>query len=161
MNLVERRPRLDPVIAAALRARGLKRCPACETVKERAAFSNGDGKDGASPYCKPCSVLRVSVYQKTPAGRRGNLARRRRYNASEHGRAVNGAWSSWNSKTNRAKCRARLQAWRAIQSGELVRQPCEKCGAAKVEAHHDDYSKPLAVRWLCRLHHIAERCNHA
>lgn len=42
----------------------------------------------------------------------------------------------------------------AIKKGELVRQPCEVCGAAKTDAHHDDYSKPLDVRWLCRLHHF-------
>lgn len=42
----------------------------------------------------------------------------------------------------------------AIASGKLVRQPCEKCGATKVDAHHDDYSRPLDVRWLCRSHHL-------
>lgn len=42
----------------------------------------------------------------------------------------------------------------AIRNGTLVRQPCEKCGDEKVEAHHDDYSKPLEVRWLCRKHHL-------
>lgn len=39
--------------------------------------------------------------------------------------------------------------------GKLVPQPCEVCGAAEVEMHHDDYSKPLEVRWLCREHHMA------
>lgn len=44
----------------------------------------------------------------------------------------------------------------AIARGELVRQPCEVCGAEKADAHHPDYSKPLDVMWLCRAHHIAE-----
>lgn len=41
----------------------------------------------------------------------------------------------------------------AKRSGLLVRQPCEVCGADKAHAHHDDYSKPLEVRWLCSVHH--------
>jgi hypothetical protein len=28
-------------------------------------------------------------------------------------------------------------------------------GTVKAEAHHDDYSKPFEVRWLCRMHHRA------
>lgn len=42
----------------------------------------------------------------------------------------------------------------AIRRGELIRGPCEVCGEAKTDGHHDDYSKPLSVRWLCRTHHI-------
>ncbi len=41
----------------------------------------------------------------------------------------------------------------AIKRGAITRQPCEVCGATKVDAHHDDYNEPLAVRWLCRPHH--------
>jgi DNA-directed RNA polymerase subunit RPC12/RpoP len=48
---------------------------------------------------------------------------------------------------------ARAQVTSAIRAGRLVRQPCEVCGAVKVDAHHDDYSRPLDVRWLCRAHH--------
>lgn len=41
----------------------------------------------------------------------------------------------------------------AVRSGRMVRKPCMKCGK-KAQAHHDDYSKPLKVKWLCPKHHI-------
>jgi len=59
----------------------------------------------------------------------------------------------------------------AIRRGELVRPDvCSECddsgtfkdGKSKVEAHHDDYNYPLAVRWLCRkCHHNWHRNNKA
>lgn len=57
---------------------------------------------------------------------------------------------------------ARKAALAALKAGKLVRQPCEVCGTTEdVQAHHDDYSKPLVVRWLCRpdhrAHHEAQR----
>jgi hypothetical protein len=42
----------------------------------------------------------------------------------------------------------------AVQSGKLIKEPCEECGTTEtVQAHHDDYSQPLYVRWLCVAHH--------
>jgi hypothetical protein len=52
-----------------------------------------------------------------------------------------------------AKGKAWTKATKAIRSGKLMRLPCEVCGAAKVDAHHDDYARPLDIRWLCRSHH--------
>jgi len=44
----------------------------------------------------------------------------------------------------------------AIKKGFLERQPCQMCGTTNhVHAHHDDYSKPLDVMWLCPVHHRA------
>lgn len=41
--------------------------------------------------------------------------------------------------------------------GKLIPQPCEVCRTTEeVEKHHEDYSKPLVVRWLCRSCHLAE-----
>ena len=48
----------------------------------------------------------------------------------------------------------------AIKMGELKRQPCEVCGNEKSQAHHDDYSKPLDVRWLCQKHHYEHHKLH-
>lgn len=41
----------------------------------------------------------------------------------------------------------------AIRDKKLTKQPCEICGEVEVQAHHEDYSKPLEVRWLCIKHH--------
>ena len=46
---------------------------------------------------------------------------------------------------------ARRAVCYAISTGRLVKQPCEVCGS-KAWAHHDDYTKPLEVRWLCPVH---------
>jgi len=51
------------------------------------------------------------------------------------------------------KQRARWKVNKALRSGKLVRQPCEVCGAESTQAHHEDYLKPLDVRWLCSVHH--------
>ena len=61
---------------------------------------------------------------------------------------------AWIEKTPKQVHVAHKKTEWAIESGALVRQPCELCGAIKVDAHHDDYSKPLEVRWLCRKHHL-------
>ena len=42
---------------------------------------------------------------------------------------------------------------KAKTDGTLVQGPCEVCGELKTVAHHDDYDKPLEVRWLCHSHH--------
>ena len=51
------------------------------------------------------------------------------------------------------KLRARRRIRERIWNGTLKRLPCEVCGDAKTHAHHDDYSKPLEVKWLCPQHH--------
>lgn len=61
--------------------------------------------------------------------------------------------SAWR-RANLAKYAAHLAVNRALASGRLERQTCEVCGHPRVDAHHDRYDDPLAVRWLCRRHHM-------
>lgn len=56
-------------------------------------------------------------------------------------------------QNNKDKISARSAVMRAISRGELKRKPCEICGVTLTEAHHDDYSQPLNVRWFCKKHH--------
>jgi|GEM_PF-990020 len=58
------------------------------------------------------------------------------------------------SEEQKIKRSVRVLTRNYITAGKLIKEPCEVCGTEKdVEAHHDDYNKPLDVRWLCRKHH--------
>lgn len=52
-----------------------------------------------------------------------------------------------------AKAKARCFLNVAVRRGKIVKQPCEVCGESKTQGHHEDYSKPLEVVWLCKRHH--------
>ena len=60
--------------------------------------------------------------------------------------------ANWN-KRNPEKRKAHHAVSNAIRDGKLQKGLCEVCGSSSVQAHHDDYSKPLDVRWLCIEHH--------
>ena len=60
-------------------------------------------------------------------------------------------WRSRNPK--KVWAHACLQS--AIRRGLIERRPCEICGNPQTDGHHDDYDKPMRVRWLCRAHHKA------
>ncbi len=54
----------------------------------------------------------------------------------------------------KANCRAYTTTYK--KRGLIVPTPCSRCGDPDVEAHHFDYSKPLAVIWLCKECHRRE-----
>lgn len=64
---------------------------------------------------------------------------------------------------SRADQKAHDKVEKAVLAGRLVRPDnCDQCGSAgsfadgrsAIQAHHDDYNKPLQVRWLC------QKCHH-
>lgn len=50
------------------------------------------------------------------------------------------------------KCRQRTKA--AIVQGLIIPTPCEKCGNAESQVHHEDYEDHLNVHFLCRGCHV-------
>lgn len=58
-------------------------------------------------------------------------------------------------KRNPEKRQAHYKVYEAVKSGKLVRSKiCSKCNLkCFCHAHHEDYSKPLEVQWLCKLCH--------
>ena len=45
---------------------------------------------------------------------------------------------------------ARDEVRKARRNGTLIPGPCKICGSEEdIQAHHEDYSKPLEVEWLC------------
>ena len=58
------------------------------------------------------------------------------------------------TKQQRRRDNARSYAGVYLRRGLIQRKPCEVCGTTRrLTMHHDDYSKPLDVRWLRRKHH--------
>lgn len=66
-------------------------------------------------------------------------------------RVVAKAWRA----SHPEKFRAHLAVGRAVKTGKLTRLPCEVCGDVNSQGHHEDYSRPLEVMWLCQKHHSA------
>ncbi len=113
----------------------------------RSPFCSICGKDTGDvqhSYCNPC---------KREAARIRRLNNKKLPNFMQEERARRTALIRENA-IHRLKVNCRTMTLRMIKAGILERKPCEVCGKTKVDAHHDDYTKPRDVRWLCRSHHL-------
>lgn len=59
----------------------------------------------------------------------------------------------WESKKDPLKVKVRQIVRTLVYEGKLKKYPCVVCGNPKSQAHHEDYSKPLDIIWLCAQHH--------
>jgi len=138
----------------------MKKCTKCGERKPSADFYT------KTAQCKECIKQRVRKYRADNLercliyDRQRNMLphrvqQRNEYAQTEHGRAMlNKGKIAW-IKRNPEKRRTHFATWIAIRNGKLIKRPCEICGELKAHAHHEDYSKPLEVRWLCPRHHVA------
>lgn len=143
-----------------------KTCTKCGKEKDLESFYRDSGKkDGLSSHCKSCR----NAYEQT----KDRKEAKRRYHTSERGRARRRKNCAIYNRTEKGKATARRHGkrWRnknqdkiaahkllnsTIKTGEIVRPKCcEECGnKCRPHGHHEDYSKPLDVLWLCRACHM-------
>ena len=106
--------------------------------------------DGRVNKCKECNKLDV----------RRNRADKVEY-YREFDRKRGARQTSEDCRAQRAKYpekyKARSAVSNAIRDGKLKKGcECEGCGCSgRIEGHHEDYSKPLEVVWLCSACHKA------
>jgi len=115
----------------------IKNCSRCNKNLPITDFNvSKKAVDGLQSICRNCHIIYKSTYEKTL-----NSMSTQRYSSMKwhHG--------------NKEKARVHKLVRKALDSGDLITEPCEICNSLKVEAHHEDYSKPLDVTWLCRTHH--------
>lgn len=57
------------------------------------------------------------------------------------------------SEEQEKKIKTRSYTQSNIQRGRILKDVCYLCGDPNVQAHHNDYYKPLEVVWLCDTCH--------
>lgn len=128
-------------------------CKTCGEVRpllmyhRKPSNSNGHMKE-----CKFCANAATRARNRAGYGpdqkrskRLQTIKRRESGKTSEHSKRM------YQKYPEKSKARAILN--HTLKKGEVVKLPCYVCGVTKVEAHHQDYNKPLEVIWVCRLHH--------
>jgi len=150
-----------------------KKCTRCHKIKSLNNFNKRKGsKDGHRSDCQTCQRrINLEYYYKNHAkcklvSRRyneNNKDKKKKFRDSykkkfpEKVKAIMSiATKKWADK-NPEKRKAYSEVYCAMKCGKIIKESCSKCGGNNdVMAHHEDYTKPLEILWLCRLCHIVE-----
>lgn len=132
----------------------LKRCFRCGLEKPLDQFyKHFMMADGHLGKCKSCTKA------DSTARRRGQLEAVRAYDRERSTEPSRIAKTTRVTKAWREKhpdrWKAQIAVNNAVRDRRLFKpETCEIPGCdGKPQAHHDDYDKPLTVRWLCKPHH--------
>jgi len=150
-----------------------KECFKCNVVKPLLEFYKHKAMgDGYLNKCKECTKSDVNKYREENIEKVKEYDRNRpnhQYRIQQNkdrllsnpiAKKKNDEQRNEWSKRNKHKRNAHLKVARAILKGTVIRKySCEKCSSdLLVEAHHEDYSKPLDVVWLCsKCHHLRHK----
>uniref|UniRef100_A0A6M3Y5N4 Uncharacterized protein n=1 Tax=viral metagenome TaxID=1070528 RepID=A0A6M3Y5N4_9ZZZZ len=134
-------------------------CIKCKIIKPKCGFAPSNLR--CHKYrCKDCD----KEYRQTNKQRHVDYCRIWRHKNAESMKEVYMNYRKRNKKAirekgikyaneNKEKRVAKDRAFWAVKKGLLKRKPCIICGDLNAIRHHADYSRPLYVTWLCRIHH--------
>lgn len=128
-------------------------CTKCSQVKTEDNFATDrKKKSGKHSHCRDCNRENVALWRELNPERSMEITRKsgRRYHATEKGKATQKAA---NARYPKIKIRAVSIANYLLRKGVIARDGCELCENPVADMHHEDYSKPSEIRWLCRRHH--------
>lgn len=150
------------------RAESEKKCFVCDNTKLLSDFYKHPGMtDGCLGKCKECCKMYIKKrrelnvqyyrehdkrrYRKDPRVR----DRHRKYEKTDAGKASLSKSSKKWTANNPEKRKAHHKVNNAVRDGKLIKpDKCQCCNnKGRLEGHHEDYSKPFDVIWLCRLCH--------
>ncbi len=123
----------------------MKHCQACKGTKNlhvNSTYTNPiTGMKRINLMCRECTSLRLRKYRESPKGKEVfKEIMRRQY------------------QIHKVKCLARqklAQSRRRKNNPTIKPNKCEMCKRIKpLDGHHEDYSKPLEVKWICRQCHF-------
>ena len=126
----------------------MKTCSKCGIVKPITEFyKNHRTTSGHVNKCKDCTKSDVRKYRRdNPSVQERDRMRGSRQPAGylrEYREKYPKKYAAHNAVNN------------AVRDGRLHKgSSCEICGSSfSISGHHDDYNRPLEVRWLCSLCH--------
>jgi ribosomal protein S27AE len=149
---------------------GNMQCSRCARTLGTEGFYWDPRRGTARMPCKGCQCASERIRRARPEVKESERAYKaaNRHRHQEHSKryrlrhpgAETERTRKWSAE-NPEKRRAHGMVWNEIRGGRLIKQPCEVCGEGPAHAHHDDYSRPTDVRWLCAIHHAEFHRNHA
>jgi len=147
----------------------MKLCRECNVQKSLSEFyKHAAMSDGHLNKCIPCVKSRVSKhreanlevireYDKKRGDEPHRVQARKDYQKTEAGKLSKKSAMDAYKKRYPMTYAAHIVTRNAVRDGKLIPASCcSVCNSTeKIEGHHDDYTKPLDVRWLCEKCHKA------
>ena len=131
-------------------------CEICKVEKSLEEFQrNRYNPLGRAYWCKDCRRKFDRERNKQPERR----LKIKEWEQSERGKKSRTSSRKADREKNGYKYKARRLLRKAVLMGYIIKKPCEVCGSLNSLAHHDDYSKPYDIIWLCRKHHSERHRN--